>query len=62
MFAIMADVPTLDALRISVGFWTTDEELDRFADAVELLASHTPATLPPRRTLTILGSDDRPLG
>ena len=62
VFAIMADVPALDALRISVGFWTTDEELDRFADAVELLASHTPASLPPRRTLTILGSDDRPLG
>jgi selenocysteine lyase/cysteine desulfurase len=62
VFAIMADVPALDALRISVGFWSTDEELDRFAEAIELLARHTPATLPPRRTLTILGTDDRPLG
>ena len=39
VFAIMADVPALDALRISVGFWKTEEELDRFADAVELLAA-----------------------
>ena len=61
VFAILADVPALDALRISVGFWATEEELERFADAVELLARHTPSTLPPRRTLTILGSDDRPL-
>ena len=47
--------PSLDALRISVGFFTTDEELERFAEAVELLAAHTPETLPPRRTLAILG-------
>ena len=52
----------LDAIRISVGFWTTEEELDRFADAVELVAGHTPETIPPRRTLTILGSDGRPIG
>jgi L-cysteine/cystine lyase len=61
-FAILRDLPMLDAVRISVGFWTTEEELDRFADAVELLAGHTPETIPPRRTLTILGSDDRPIG
>ena len=35
-----------------------DEELERFAGAVELLAAHTPETIPPRRTLTILGGDD----
>ena len=39
----------LDALRISVGFFTTEDELERFAEAVELLAAHTPETLPPRR-------------
>ena len=61
-FAILRDLPMIDALRISVGFWTTEEELDRFADAVELVAGHTPETIPPRRTLTILGSDDRPIG
>ena len=44
-----------NALRISVGFWTTEEEIDRFLDGVRLLAAHTPETLPPRRTLTIVG-------
>ncbi len=44
-----------------VGFWTTEAELDRFLEIVDLLAQHTPENLPPRRTLTILGSDDRPL-
>ena len=61
VFAILRDIPALDALRISVGFWTTETELDRFAEAVELLARHTPETIPPRRTLAMLGSDDRPL-
>jgi L-cysteine/cystine lyase len=61
-FAILRDLPALDALRISVGWWITEAELDRLADTVELLARHRPGSLPPRRTLTILGSDDRPLG
>jgi L-cysteine/cystine lyase len=60
-FAIIRDLPPIDALRMSVGFWTTEDELDRFASAVELLARHTPDTMPPRRTLPILGSDDSPL-
>ena len=55
-FAIFRTLP-IDALRISVGFYNTEAELDRFASIVELVASHTPATLPPRRTLTILGED-----
>jgi hypothetical protein len=38
-----------------VGFFTSDEEIERFAGAVELLAAHTPATLPPRPRLTVLG-------
>jgi hypothetical protein len=48
-------LPLVNALRISVGFWTTEDELDRFLDGVRLLAAHTPETLPPRRTLTIVG-------
>ena len=48
-------IPSLDALRISVGFFTSDAELERFFDGVALLAAHTPATLPPRGGLTILG-------
>lgn len=61
VFAIVRDLPALDAVRISVGFWNTEDELERFAAAVELLAAHTPETIPPRRTLTVLGSDDSPL-
>jgi L-cysteine/cystine lyase len=57
VFAIARSIPLLDALRISVGFFTSDEEIDRFCGAVALLAAHTPETLPPRRTLTILGSE-----
>jgi L-cysteine/cystine lyase len=53
-FAIARTLPLVDALRISVGFWATEEELDRFLDGVRLLAAHTPATIPARRTLTIL--------
>jgi L-cysteine/cystine lyase len=55
VFAIARSVPLVDALRISVGFFNSDEEIDRFVGAVRLLAEHTPETLPPRRTLAILG-------
>jgi L-cysteine/cystine lyase len=54
-FAIARTLPPVNALRISVGFWTTEDELDRFLDGVRLLAAHTPEALPPRRTLTIVG-------
>jgi L-cysteine/cystine lyase len=57
-FAIIRDVPSIDAVRISVGFWNTDAELDRFAEVVELLARHAPGSIPPRRTLAMLGDDD----
>ncbi len=55
VFAIARTIPSLDALRISVGFFTSEDELERLADAVELLAAHTPASLPPRRQLAMLG-------
>jgi len=42
------------ATRSSVGVWTTEEELGRFIDGVRLLATHTPETIPARRTLAIL--------
>ena len=54
-FAIARTIVSLDAIRISVGFFTSDEELERFSEGVELLATHTPETLPPRRTLAMLG-------
>ncbi len=56
-FAIARTIERLDALRISVGFFNDAEELERFAEGVELLAAHTPATIPPRRSLAMLGDD-----
>jgi L-cysteine/cystine lyase len=53
-FAIARTLPLVDALRISVGFWTSEDELDRFLDGVRLLAAHTPESIPARRTLAIL--------
>jgi L-cysteine/cystine lyase len=57
VFAVARTVPLVDAIRISVGFFTSEAEIDRFVGCVELLAAHTPDTLPPRRTLTILTGD-----
>jgi L-cysteine/cystine lyase len=54
-FVIARTIPDLAALRLSVGFFTTEEEIERVAAVVELLAAHTPATLPPRPRLTVLG-------
>lgn len=53
-FAIARTLPLVDALRISVGFWTSEDELERFLDGVRLLAGHTPETIPARRTLPII--------
>ena len=55
VFAIARTIERLDALRISVGFFTSEAELEQLAEAVELLAAHTPETLPPRRRLAMLG-------
>jgi L-cysteine/cystine lyase len=55
-FCIARTLPLVNALRISVGFWTTEDELEQFMDGVRLLAAHTPESLPPRRTLTIINS------
>ena len=58
--AILRDLPAVDAVRLSVGFWTTDAELDRVVSVVEQVARHTPGTLPSRQ-IAVLGSDGRPL-
>jgi len=57
-FAIARTIPDLNALRLSVGFFTTEAEIERVASAVELIAFHTPANLPPRTRLTVLGQGD----
>jgi L-cysteine/cystine lyase len=52
--AIVRSIPGLDAVRLSVAFFVTDDELRRVLDAVEELAAHTPATLPPRPAIEFL--------
>jgi selenocysteine lyase/cysteine desulfurase len=56
VFAIAGSVPSIGAIRIGLGFFNTAAEVDRFLDAVALLAAHTPETLPPRLRLSVLGS------
>jgi selenocysteine lyase/cysteine desulfurase len=54
-FVIARHVPSMDAIRISTAFFTTEAELDRFCDAIADLAAHTPETLARRPALSILG-------
>jgi len=55
VFAIARTIASLDALRISVGFFTSEDEIERLTGVIELLAAHTPDSLPPRRQLAMLG-------
>jgi selenocysteine lyase/cysteine desulfurase len=52
--ALVRPMSDLDAIRASIGWFNTEDELDRFADAVAELASHTPQTLPRRPSLVVL--------
>jgi hypothetical protein len=52
--AIVRSIPRLDAVRLSVAFFTTETELSRVLDGVEEIAAHTPATLPARPTIEFL--------
>ncbi len=54
VFAIVRSIPGLDAVRLSVAFFTTDEELGRVMDVVTQLASHTPASMPRRPAIEFL--------
>jgi L-cysteine/cystine lyase len=51
---IARTVPPLDAIRISVGFFNTENELRRFRDGVGLVASHTPDTMPHRPKIEVI--------
>jgi selenocysteine lyase/cysteine desulfurase len=55
IFLLASTVSELDAVRIGTGFFNTEAEVDRLVEGVDLLAGHRPGTLPPRRTLAILG-------
>jgi selenocysteine lyase/cysteine desulfurase len=57
VFALTRVVTELDALRISVAWFNTVAELDRFVGAVAELAAATPETLPDRPRLVVLPAD-----
>ena len=53
--SVIADVDEeADVIRVSVGAWNREDELDRFVARVAELAAHTPADLPRRPSLTVL--------
>lgn len=52
-FAILGTAPGGEALRASVAWFNTEEELDRFAAAVAELGHHTPESLPRRPPLIV---------
>ena len=52
-FAIIGEAPQTDAIRASVAWFNTEEELDRFSAAVAEVARHTPDTLPRRPPLVV---------
>ncbi|CAN5144287.1 aminotransferase class V-fold PLP-dependent enzyme [soil metagenome] len=54
VFAILSTLPALDAVRASICWFNTQEELERLVEAVTLLAAHTPATLPRRPSLVVM--------
>ena len=45
--AIVRSIPGLDCVRLSVAFFTTEDELRRVLDGVAEIAAHTPVTLAP---------------
>ncbi len=51
---VTAEPPDGTAIRFSLAAFNDEAELERLAAAVELLAAHTPETLPRRTALTIL--------
>jgi L-cysteine/cystine lyase len=57
VFAITRTIDHLDALRLSIGYYNSEVELDRVVTAVAEIAGHTPTTLPRRPDLVILTAD-----
>lgn len=54
VFAMVRVISGLDAVRLSVGFFTSVAELRRVLDAITELALHTPESLPPRPAIEFL--------
>jgi selenocysteine lyase/cysteine desulfurase len=53
VFAIIGSTPDGAAVRASVAWFNTEDEIDRFAEAVAELARYTPETLPRKPTLLV---------
>jgi L-cysteine/cystine lyase len=54
IFLVARPIPGFDAVRLSIGWWNTDDEIGRVVDAVAELARHTPDTLPRRPTIAMI--------
>ncbi len=54
IFLIARRIPGTQRVRLSVGWWNTEDEVGRVIDAVGELARHTPDTLPRRPTIAIV--------
>ncbi len=54
IFVIGRVVEALDAVRLSVAWFNTEEEIERVLRLVAELAAHTPESMPARRTLLVL--------
>ena len=54
IFVIGRVVEALDAVRLSVAWFNTEDELERVLRLVAELAAHTPESMPARRTLLVL--------
>ena len=63
IFLVARPIPGFDAVRLSIGWWNTGDEVRRVGDAVAELARHTPETLPRRPVIAVLDAvaelDDR---
>ena len=55
VYALVGKAADDNGIVASVAWFNTEDELDRFAQAVAELASHTPETLPRRPSLIVLG-------
>jgi L-cysteine/cystine lyase len=53
VFAVVSPTQNRTAIRASVAWFNTEEEIDRFAEAVVEIARHTPETIPRRPPLVV---------